>query len=215
MMIRNSIQICRKGSNKGGALGGFFTFGGKDIYGISNNHVLANFNNCKVGDTICRAGSDLVVGLLDYWIKLNREKNFLDIALFKLSPSIRPYWDLQGKASYPGNIRKGLEGEKVYMIRNSGQIKEGRITRLVVDNEIIFTLLGRQYPFRSLTEIEPLYSQPFSVEGESGSLIFSEDNDVLGILMGTLYNGSKSYYVPFVNGAVGINAVYNLQVWQP
>ena len=213
--VWNSMQVRRQGSNRTGSLGGFFTFGGSDIYGISNNHVLANFNNCSVGDPICKTGSSTIIGTLQYWVKLNSVKNFLDIALFKLTPDITPYWDIEGNVAYPGGIRKGFHGEEIYMMRNNGNVRKGMITQVTVSEAITFTFSGNQYPFKSLTEIQPLDGQPFSIEGESGSLIFSENHDVLGVLMGTLVDGSKSYYVPFVNGKVGINTIYNLQVWHP
>ena len=215
MNIGNSMQVCGQGAKKVGTLGGFFTFGGKDIFGISNNHVLANFNNCQVGDKICKAGSSIVVGTLQYWVKLNNASNYLDVALFRLSPGIDPYWNIKGSTSYPGNIREAIEGETVYMIKNNGSVKEGKISRRFLTEEITFMLSGSNYPFIGLIEIEALYDSPFSLEGESGSLIFSEEGDVLGLLVGTLVDGSKSYCIPFIHHTVGINAVYPLRVWQP
>lgn len=215
MIISSSTQICRQGATEGGALGGFFTFGGADIFGISNNHVLANFNNCAVGDKICMAGSGIVIGSLQYWVRLNDINNYLDIALFKLDPGIFPRWKILGNTVYPHSIRRGVDGEKVYMLKNDGSFKEGMISTLFIDEPINFSFSNKDFPFTGLTEIEPINGEPFSIEGESGSLIFSEGHDILGVLIGSLIDGSKSYYVPFVNGKVGIKALYNLQFWRP
>lgn len=215
MIIYNSMQICRKGAKQAGAIGGFFAFGGKDIFAISNNHVLANFNNCSVGDQICQAGSGIVIGTLQYWIKLNALKNYLDIALFKLSPGVSPYWKIPGSAVSPGSIREAMDNEDVYMVRNDGSVKRGKITGLYSSDEIVFTISGKKFPFTGITEIEALHDPPFSIEGESGSLVFSNEHDILGVLIGAIKDGSKSYYVPFVHGEVGIIDIYDLQVWQP
>lgn len=213
--IYNSMQIYRQGAFEAGSLGGFFTFGSNDIFGISNNHVLANFNDCSVGDKICKGGSELVIGTLEYWIKLNNQKNYLDVALFKLAAGILPCWTIPGSRVAPGIIRTGINREKVYIVKNDGTKKEGEISALFIGNTITFSLSGNAFPFTGLTEITPLGGQPFSDEGESGSVIFSEGHDVLGILIGTIKDGSKSYYVPFIHDNVGIKAVYNLKVWKP
>ena len=214
-IINNSMQICRQGATEAGSLGGFFTFGGKDIFGISNNHVLANFNECSVGDKIYKSGSQMMIGTLQYWIKLNDQKNYLDVALFKLAPGILPCWNIPGSTVAPGIIRSGTPGEKVYIVKNDGTKKGGEISTLFISNMITFTLSGNAFPFTGLTEITPLGGQPFSVEGESGSVIFSESHDILGILIGTIEDGSRSYYVPFIHDNMGIKAVYNLKVWKP
>ena len=213
--INNSMQVCRQGAIEAGSLGGFFTFGGKDVFGISNNHVLANLNDCSVGDKIFKAGSQVMIGTLQCWIKLNEQRNYLDVALFKLAADVLPCWNVRGSTIAPGIIRKGIPGEKVYMVKNDGSSIEGEISTLFIDDTITFMLSGNAFPFTGLTEITPLGGQPFSIAGESGSIIFSEDHDILGILIGTIADGSKSYYVPFIHDNVGIKAVYNLHIWKP
>lgn len=214
-MIYNGMQICRQGALEAGTLGGFFTFGGKDIFAISNNHVIADLNNCSVGDPIFKAGSEVQIGTLQYWIKLNYKKNYLDVALFKILPEVKPWWKLPGAKIYPDSIEEGVEGQTVYMVKNDGSIKKGEISTLFIDEEIIFTHSGKNFPFTGLTEIKPLGGKPFSIPGESGSLVFNEDDNVLGVLIGTKKDQSKSYYVPFIHDNVGIDEKYQLEIWKP
>ncbi|WP_337965999.1 hypothetical protein [uncultured Flavobacterium sp.] len=213
-VIYNTMQICREGALEAGTLGGFFTFGGKDVFAISNNHVIANLNNCSVGDAIFQAGSDVQIGTLQYWIKLNNQKNYLDIALFKLLPDIEPCWKLPGKIIYPPSIEQGVEEQIVYIIKNNGSIRKGKVSTLFIDEEIIFTHSGRNFPFTGLTEVDPLEGRPFSIPGESGSLIYDEDYNVLGVLIGANQDKSKSYYVPFIHDNLGIDAKYELEIWR-
>lgn len=215
-MIYNGMQICRKGAVEAGTLGGFFTFGGKDIFAISNNHVIADLNNCSVGDPIFKAGSQVKIGTLQYWIKLNYKKNYLDIALFKISPDVKPWWKLpETSVIYPDSIEEGVENQIVYMIKNDGSIKKGKISTLFIDEEIIFMHSGKKFPFTGLTEINPLDGGPFAIPGESGSLVFSEDHNVLGVLIGTKSDQSRSYYVPFIHENLGIDEKYQLEIWKP
>lgn len=217
--IYNGMQILRRGTTNSGTLGGFFTFGGNEIFGISNNHVLANFGFCEVGDFICRAGSDIVVGSLQCWVKLDlSQSNYLDIALFKLAPDVKPYWRMPfSHNSSPGNIRLAEEGESVYMVANNGSIKTGIINQLFTDEDLNVDLNGNNLRFLGLTEVLSTSGIPFSVQGESGSLVFGSNNDLLGILMGSSKNNSSlSYYVPFIHQNLGICAVYpNIRVWNP
>lgn len=218
--IYNGMRIIRRGTTNPGTLGGFFTFGGDEIFGISNNHVLANLGQCKMGDKICKSGSQIVVGSLQCWIDINSDStNYLDVALFKLAPDARPYWRmLLDDKTVPREIRMAEEGERVYMVTNNGSNKQGIVSQLFIDKEYLVSLGDNEYAFTGLSEVTSLSGSPFSEPGESGSLVFSiANNDVLGVLMGTNENNkARSYYVPFVHDNLGICAVYpSIEVWNP
>lgn len=84
-MLNNS-SIYRDPALGFGCVGGFFRFPAQNtIYGISNNHVIADFNNCQVGDPVFDIDNQQVGGLT-HWISLDRRGiNYIDAALFEYS----------------------------------------------------------------------------------------------------------------------------------
>jgi hypothetical protein len=98
-----------------GKVGGFFTFPGEAgcIFGISNNHVIADINRCSEDDPIAVPGGG-IVGSLYAWIRLDlHADNTLDLAFFKLSAGVAPIWNMPGGLTRPTDFieaarRKGL-----------------------------------------------------------------------------------------------------------
>jgi hypothetical protein len=213
--LYSSYQICRNNSAEAGSLGGFFTFGGNEIYGLSNNHVIANLGQCKVDDQICLSGSTQQVGLLKSWTMFQQTINYLDIALFKLSADMLPVWRMPSGVSRPSGIGYTLLGDEVYFIRNNGMKREGVVSELSITRNISFMLNGKPFLFTRLIEITPNGDPPFCDPGESGSLVFNSQHAAVGVIIGTDVNKSKSYAIPFHNGNTGISSVYNMQLWLP
>ena len=97
----NNTSIIRDGNCGAGCVGGFFTMGNSpDIYGISNNHVIANLNDCRVGDLIRHEASGLTAGELSHWVPLkthndNDKINQIDMALFRIEQGETLQWKMK------------------------------------------------------------------------------------------------------------------------
>ncbi len=201
----NNANIIRSSEGNLGAIGGFFRF--KDlpeVYGISNNHVLANYNNCQVGDSILDAHTLDQVGTLSHWVKLEREEtgiNQMDIALFKIDDPTTLAWRIDDPTlTQPrGFIDPKLNGH-VYMILDN-QVQRGYITNPYISSTEKFAMGGHTYAFTHITEIRSLDGSPFSTPGDSGSLVFSDHSHcIVALIIGTNAQRTKTYAAPFVNG---------------
>jgi hypothetical protein len=200
-MLSNST-IYRNGNCGRGSVGGFFHMAGDEagIYGISNNHVIANINNCSVGDFIFD-GANRQIGNLDYWISLNSDDmNYIDAALFKYTDNNVPMWRLPNNLAKPnGFIDPRVRGQ-VYMMLENNERNWGVISNSYINYVVEFTLCGEKFSFSYLIEITPLGGNPFSIPGESGSIIMSSNDCIVGLLMGTNSDATRSYAVPFIDG---------------
>jgi hypothetical protein len=214
--IKNSSQVYANAKSGLGTVGGFFKFPGDNgVYGITNNHVIANANKCHVGDPIYLFGDDdpPMIGTLQYWVTLDANKiNYLDIALFKLAEGFEAGWLLPVGNSMPQALEVPVNNDRVYMILPDGSQRNGTITNPVISFNKSFTLCGTDFSFTGLIEIKSADSPPFSKHGESGSLILNSKNNIIGVLLGTNFDQTRSYAVPFMNGKVGISGVYNLSI---
>jgi len=174
---------------------------------LSNNHVLANENNAKVGDAIVQPGildggsnpADIVATLLKFIRLKVAATNFVDCAIARPAKGVSLTEKRLGKL---GNL-KGLgpavldEGTKVRKVgRTTGETK-GRVTAFELDNVVIEYDLGN-LRFDNQVEIEGAGTHSFSDGGDSGSLIVDEDN--LGVAL--LFAGGDS------GGANGMGLTY-------
>ena len=205
-MLTNST-IYRNGNCGRGALGGFFTMANDEsIYGISNNHVIANINNCNVGDFIFDATGNQI-GHLTHWVPLrsNNAVNTLDVSLFKYSINEAYEWRMPVKELVKpvGYIDPLLDGYVYMMLENNTQ-KWGFISASYINYTVNFSLCGSNFSFTHIIEITPFDNIPFSVPGESGSIIMSSNHCITGLLMGTNIDKTKSYAIPFVNGILNV-----------
>lgn len=170
------------------------------IYGVSNNHVVANLNDCSVGDEISDPFGN-TIGRLTNWFILNspNQINYLDAALFEIDAQSSVRWQLANGLTRPnGFIDARLKGQ-VYMITQRGY-QSGMITQVSTVQAQSFQLCHKIFLFSHLIEIVPRQSVPFSVPGESGSILFSSSNCIVGIIIGSDIDGSRSYAIPFVDG---------------
>lgn len=205
--MNNNTKIKRDGNCGIGSVGGFFSMPGMPArYGISNNHVVANLNNCRVGDPIQSDHPDQQIGTLSHWIPLKGRNeadkiNYFDMGLFKLDPGIELSWRMENNTvSRPaGFIEPRAEGY-VYMMLDDGSCKKGRITKSYINHLMEFDLCGSPFLFTKLIEIAPLEGSHFSVPGDSGSIILSSSHYIVGLLLGTNSDATRSYAVPFVEG---------------
>jgi len=212
-MIKSSSQIFANAKSGLGTVGGFFKFPGDPaIYGITNNHVIANANKCHKGDPVYAYGSKAQpIGTLQCWVSLDADHvNYLDIALFKVASGVDVSWLLPAGKAMPQAMEAAVNDDEVYMVLPDGSQRMGKVTDPAIDHNQAFTLCNIDFSFTGLIEIQPPDDQPFSKHGESGSLIFNSRNNIIGVLLGTNFDLSRSYAVPFVNGKTGILGTYQL-----
>ena len=203
----NNSRIIRDGICGPGSVGGFFTMGNSDqIYGITNNHVAANLNNCNVGDAILFEEDRRAIGFLSHWVILKTSTeierlNQIDVALFRLNPNLTPRWII-GDRSLPGPLGfiEPRQGGRVYMASADGRHRSGRITKTYTNHVLQFYLCGRPFLFTRLVEVTPISDSPFSQGGDSGSVVFSSNHYIVGIILGANSDRTRSYLIPFVDG---------------
>lgn len=157
---------------------------------LSNNHVLANSNNARVGDPILQPGSADggrnpadQIAILESWVPINFAggANYVDAATG---------W------AWPDRVRRELKyesgGREIYFNVNSTPVapvlnqivgKTGRTTNLTQGRitDISATIQvnfggGRVALFRDQLAIRSTSAAPFSAGGDSGSLIWTWDN---------------------------------------
>lgn len=200
--MQTSSVIYRYGNNGRGILGGVFNMGG-ELYGLSNNHVIADINACNVGDPIFDA-SGAVIGSLSHWVVLNSPTglNLVDVALFRFNASTPATWVLaQPGVSKPTSFATPVQDGYVYIVRSDGSTRSGYISIPYTSQALDFILCDSHFLFTHLIEITPFDNEPFAVPGDSGSVAFSNYNNMaIGVVMGSAKGGIKGYAAPFVNG---------------
>jgi hypothetical protein len=157
---------------------------------LSNNHVLANENRARRGDPILQPGRadggrarDDRVGTLDRFVRLRRTSNQVDAATASLDPDLEYYVDwLEGRGALAGVREEPLEtGERVFKLGRTTGLSEGRISAVEVDDVVVGYDTGDLH-FDDQLEIAPVGSEPFSLGGDSGSLIVDRRRRAVGLL---------------------------------
>lgn len=218
MKLLSSTKIFANVTSGAGTVGGFFRSGDSTIYGISNNHVIANANNCHVNDAIFISGgpnANQNIGALQTWVTLNGNAvNYLDTAFFKIDNNVQTQWLMPNGVAAPNGFALPVDNQSVFMMLDNNTARQGTITTAMVNYNLTFDLCGSPFKFSHLMEIAATDGSPFSVPGQSGSIIFDQDNAIIGLLLGTNPTTTRSYAIPFMTGDVGtgILDVYDLQV---
>lgn len=180
-----------------GRVGGFFTFQGMGnrVFGISNNHVIANLNNCAFGDVIVN-GAGSPVGQLYGWVDLNIPgNNILDLAFFELDANTAPAWNMPGALKRPVDFIAPHVNGSVYMVKGNTQ-RMGQIKNYE-PGPTSFNSHGTNIDYINLYAIESNDGAVFSEDGDSGSLIFTSNHYIVGLLVGARNNSTTSYFIPF------------------
>lgn len=157
---------------------------GRDVI-LSNNHVLANENDAKVGDAILQPGAfdkgklpkDLVAKLAK-WVDLKPNgSNLLDAAIAPITKDIdtdpltyKGIGKLAGARTDPLVL-----GMAVTKLGRTTGVTRGKISALELDKVVIQYDLGL-LSFDNQVEIESTGTSSFSAGGDSGSLILDEDH---------------------------------------
>lgn len=164
---------------------------------MSNNHVLANENDAKIGDAILQPGvfdkgklpKDQVAKLAK-WIDLKPNgANLCDAAIATIVKSIdADPLNYKGVGKLAGvRIAPLALGMAVSKVGRTTGVTRGRISAIELDKVVIQYDLG-MLSFNDQVEIESTGKRPFSAGGDSGSLILDEEN--LGCAL--LFAGSET-----------------------
>jgi hypothetical protein len=181
----------------------------KRIVILSNNHVLANENDAKVGDAILQPGDydngkrpKDAIATLARWVELKpNRKNEVDaaIAFLKKSIDFDPLnYDAFGKLA---GVRTApiLEQIAVSKVGRTTGLTRGRITATEVDDVVVSYDVG-SVSFDDQIEIESTEDSPFSSGGDSGSLILDENMNACGLLFaGSEAGGSNNRGLTYAN----------------
>lgn len=163
---------------------------------LSNNHVLANSNNCNIGDVILQPGmldgghspNDEIASLFDF-IPIDRYGiNAVDAAIATPVSSyhIKSTLPVIGRIRGVGNPRIGMRVAKFG--RTTGYTT-GTITTRGVDIKVNFG--GTLIEFEDQLEIVGNNGTAFSSGGDSGSVIIDVDtNQAVGLLFAGADGGS-------------------------
>jgi hypothetical protein len=188
-------------ANGWGTLGGIFTRANDTrVYGISNSHVIANFNTGQVGDSIVHPTQGQT-GTLFNWFTLREfpAVNYMDAALVQISPQHLAQW--RPPRPNGGGWLAPRVGMQVVKNGFATQRKEGFIT--MVDGEGSVTFSNRRYHFSGIIEIEGVDGL-FSTDGDSGSVVLSlQDHYLVGILFAALDHRSWALPISRIQPLLG------------
>ena len=175
-----------------GTLGAFVTprggDGSEDLI-LSNNHVLANENDASTGDPILQPGkadggrrSD-AIGTLRAFQRLKTRGNVIDAATANLNDGVEYYFEwLEGLGAIAGVRSTPLViGEPVFKVGRTTGTTEGRVSAIELDDLIVEYDRG-DVVFDGQIEIAPTDSDPFSLGGDSGSLVVDAERMAVGLL---------------------------------
>jgi hypothetical protein len=177
-----------------GTLGCFVkkTTGSGGDFILSNNHVLANENLASRGDAILQPGPDDDgddpqdrVGVLDKFVPLKRRNNLVDAAIATIEEGLEYYYDeLKSIGTIRGVRTTPLEEDEVVFKvgRTTGKTK-GLVKAIEMSDLVIEYDMG-DIVFNEQIEIAPAEDEPFSLGGDSGSLIVDADRNAVALLFG-------------------------------
>lgn len=201
-----------------GTLGCFVSDGGREDLILSNNHVLANENHAAKGDSIVQPGKvdggnghrDRVARLEKFVRLKTTRPNVLDCATARLEEDLEYYFDwLEGLGPIAG-IRQGPldEDEPVFKVGRTTGLTEGVISALEVDDlEVEYD--DGDLRFDDQLEIAPAGNEPFSLGGDSGSLIVDGDRKAVGLLFaGNDEDATYANPIQSVLDALGVSLVF-------
>lgn len=176
---------------------------------LSNNHVLANENRARKGDSVIQPG-DFDGGIdpthrvadLDAFVRLKvAQANRVDAALAKPLAAI----SLSTKKLGAFGTLKGLgpdfldKGTVVHKVGRTTGETTGQVTAFELDNVVVSYDIG-DLRFDDQVEIEGSGADAFSDGGDSGSLIFDDDRKGVALLFaGGDVGGSNGKGLTYAN----------------
>lgn len=158
---------------------------------LSNNHVLANENQAVEGDEVLQPGAfdggtspvDAVATLSRFEPLRKTGNNLIDAAVATLDESIGfDARTLTGLGQLNGVRIDPLLGDEVVLkVGRTTGVTRGRVSAFEVDDIWVGFDMG-VIGFDRQIEIAPIEEGPFSLGGDSGSLIVDEDRRAVGLL---------------------------------
>jgi hypothetical protein len=192
-----------------GTLGGFVVRPNGTRLILSNNHVLANENDAARGDVIVQAGpldggrtrEDRVARLARF-VKLTATRtNTMDAAVAVVDEGIEvdPLL-LTGLGRLAGIGPSILDtSTKVAKVGRTTGLTRGKVTAFELDGLTVDFDLGT-VRFNNVIEIAGTGREPFSLGGDSGSLIVDDDRRAVGLLFaGSDQGGRNGLGLTFAN----------------
>jgi hypothetical protein len=172
-----------------GTLGGFVE-DAAHYYLLSNNHVLANSNQCFGADPVLQPGPmDItgafhVIGALDRWFPLSKQGNRgIDVAIARFTDQVAFFepWTYAGI----GTIRKQpvedrFSVSRVVKLGRTTGVRRGRVSAFELDGvQIDYGTPGDPAIVTYDDQIEVIGdppARPFSAPGDSGSFVIDRDS---------------------------------------
>lgn len=204
---RPLIPGCSVGGASGGTgtLGAFVDVDGR-LYILSNNHVLAgsSFDDATYanrGDPIWQPGGvdggnpNYKVATLTSWLPFGRNSvNKVDCAIAAIDPGITI------NVCYGGHcllgFRSAIPGERVFKVGRTTGFTVGTID-LTESSETQINYATGVADFDDQIFIVGYGGEPFSLQGDSGSLVIAEsDHKAVGLIFGGNQGGSYSIACP-------------------
>jgi hypothetical protein len=201
----------------GGTLGGLVTGSNGNLYILSNNHVLAESDQARPGDTIvepalidlnCNPQAGRTVGALRYVVPLQSRQTNVDAALAAATSAVDPSGGiLQLGSAINGRLGAAAPaagtGEVLDASRLEGLrvVKSGRTTGLTCSTVDAIDLTVQVDYYYDCAETQPYYTKTyrnqigipgagFADSGDSGALVLDAGNaEPIGLLFS---NGSSS-----------------------
>ena len=176
---------------------------------LSNNHVLANENDAKAGDAILQPGAldggqrprDVAGALADF-VKLKAAGvNRVDCATATIKKGIKyRHKPLTGLGNLAGLGPDFLdEGTGVAKVGRTTGTTRGKVTAFELDNVMVRYDVG-VCRFDGQVEVESTGDDPFSLGGDSGSLIVDDERKAVALLFaGSEQGGSNGMGLTFCN----------------
>ena len=157
---------------------------------LSNNHVLANENAASRGDAIVQPGPldggrrprDTVAELHRFG-RLRRRGNNIDAATAAIKSDLEYYvnW-IEGRGEIAGVRTTPLEEDEiVYKVGRTTGLTRGRVNAIEVDGLQVEYDMG-VIEFDGQIQIAPADNEPFSLGGDSGSLIVDRYRRAVALL---------------------------------
>jgi len=176
---------------------------------LSNNHVLANENRCRIGHPILQPGTydggtlpRNQVGELGKFVRLERRRaNEVDCAVAYVYDDIGCNYRYLGGLGQLADLGPDFldEGTRVAKVGRTTGITRGRVTAFELDNLVVGFDIG-DLVFNNQIEIEGTGTSAFSDGGDSGSLIVNRGRKAVGLLFaGSDQGGSNDQGLTFAN----------------
>ncbi|MFN7963841.1 MAG: trypsin-like peptidase domain-containing protein [Thermoanaerobaculia bacterium] len=194
LRIGGSVGFVPAGYTMAGTLGAFVLSANGDGFMIlSNNHVLADENRLPIGSDIVQQGTldggqapvDVVAELHSFVPLYANRLNLVDAAVARLANGALAQPGLLTDLGQLGGVRETplTDLEPVFKIGRTTGRRKGRISAFELDGVRVRYDMGHLV-FNDQIEIEPDPEEggPFSLGGDSGSLIVDQDLRAVGLL---------------------------------